>query len=201
MQPRDHLAAARRWAKFPATVLFVTGVLWLLLTYFRINWAEIGETTETGIGALYVFTDMVVIPLGSLVIGVCVMFLQRWALWGTGVILAVPLVQSTLNMAQRVDHKFDTYHLTRDVQDFGAGIMTAIEILGIWVIYAVVVYHLRKALYWHGKARQWVRKPLTEPTPADHVDKPVPPRGAVARTDEDGDVCLLMPDFYEEEGE
>ena len=33
MHPGDQLAAARRWAKFPATVLFATGLLWVLVIF------------------------------------------------------------------------------------------------------------------------------------------------------------------------
>jgi len=125
-----------------------------------------------------------------------VMFLQRWALWGTIAILAPPLVQSTLTMASRVDYKFTAYHTSQDVTDFGAGIMTAIQILAVWVIYGIVLFHVKKALDWHSRARQWVRRPSTE---ADRPAGDPVRRGRPEGEGEDPGVCLLMPDFSEED--
>lgn len=196
MQPRDHLSAARRWAKFPATILFVMGVVWLLQKYFEFNWETIGEVTDTGVGALWVFTDMMVIPLGSLVIGVCVLFLQRWSLWAAGVFPLLPLFRATIDLFVRISNKFNAYNSTGDTADFGNGVMTAIEVLAIWVLYLLILFHLRKALYWHRQAKQWVRTPVGSGRDAA---EPVRPVSEGNEQPEPDDVCLLMPDFSEDD--
>ena len=88
MTARDYRTEARRWVKFPATVLFATGVLWLMHRYFHFDMAAIGEQTKTGIGALSVIVNFLVIPLGCVIVALGLLFLLRWSLW-LGMILPV----------------------------------------------------------------------------------------------------------------
>jgi len=194
MQPRDYHSAARRWAKFPAAILFILAVVWLIQNYFELNWAEIGSQTRTGLGSVMVFLHLVVIPLGSILIGVCVMFLQRWALWGAGVIALYPLMVKTFDLAARIDAKFTLYRQGGEFSEFGGGIMTALELLMIWALYGIVLYHLRKALYWHAQARQWIKRPSSHPVAKGQEPRVSQASNRSATDGEDSDVCLLLPD-------
>ncbi len=42
MVPSSLLTEARRWVKFPATVLLATALLWLMHSYFNLDPAAIG---------------------------------------------------------------------------------------------------------------------------------------------------------------
>ena len=159
MQPRDYHSAARRWAKYPAAILFILAVVWLLNNYFEMNVPELGQQTETGLGILQAVTYLLVIPLGSILIGVCVMFLQRWALWGAGIIVLVPLAVKSIDIIVRISNKFATYRATGASSEYGGAIMWAFGLLAIWALYGIMVYHLQKALFWHAKARQWIKRP------------------------------------------
>lgn len=195
MQPRDLRAAARRWAKFPATILFVLGVLWLLEQLFALNVAALGQQTETGLGVAQAVIDLLVIPLGSMVIGVCVLFLQRWALWGAGILPLLPLLIKTVELSGRAQAKFAAYRTGQGTAGYGDAIMTMLLILALWALYALMVYHLGKALHWYGQARQWMRRPAAvlrggaEQQPSD-----------LAEGEGEGEsVCLLMPDTEEDQ--
>ncbi|MBN2080676.1 hypothetical protein JW859_00575 [bacterium] len=199
MQPRDYHSAARRWAKFPAAILFILAVVWLIQNFFELNWAEIGAQTRTGLGSVLVFLHLVVIPLGSILIGVCVMFLQRWALWGAGVIALYPLMVKTFDLAARIDAKFTLYRQGGEISEFGGGIMTALELVAIWALYGIVLYHLYKALYWHARARQWVKRPTARPAAKGQVSGGGQPRSRPIAEVDEGDVCLLLPNTQEEQ--
>lgn len=195
MQPRDLRAAARRWAKFPATILFVLGVLWLLDQLFELNVAALGQQTETGLGVAQAVIDLLVIPLGSMVIGVCVLFLQRWALWGAGILPLLPLLIKTVELSGRAQAKFAAYRGGQGTAGYGDAIMTVLLILALWALYGLIVYHLRKALYWHGQGRQWLRRRSAAAQgngQAHQVD-------AAAIGDDGSEVCLLMPDTEEDQ--
>jgi hypothetical protein len=196
MQSRDYHSAARRWAKYPAAILFILAVVWLLNNYFELNVPELGQQTETGLGILLAITYLLIIPLGSILIGVCVMFLQRWALWGAGIIVLVPLAVKSVDIIIRINNKFAGYRATGDSSEYGGAIMWAFGFLAMWALYGIMVYHLRKALYWHAKARQWVKRPVTTETVA--ATKATPPADANAGQESQGEVCLLMPDTESE---
>jgi hypothetical protein len=197
MQPREQLLQAKRWAKFPATVLFAVAVLWLLQNYFELDWEAIGEQTETGVGIALVLANLMLIPIGSLVIGVCALFTQRWSLWAAGIILLGPLVMASIRQIDRVDRKFADYNLSGSTAEYGQAVMTLLLIIALWAVYLLVVYHLRKALYWHSQARQWTHRPLAVETGPEE-----PRHGAAAGDTAAGEesVCLLMPDAEGEEG-
>ncbi len=191
MQPRDHMASARRWAKFPATVLIVVAVLWLLNIYSKLDLSAIGQLTETGIGIFLALINLLLIPIGNVVIAICVLFVQRWALWAAGVFLLYPLVVETLDKVARIEKKFAAYRLDGSTHEYGGAVMTIFSVLLIWALFLLVLFHLRKALHWHAQARQWVRHPATarkgQPAPvADHAAAPA--------TEGDDEVCYMMPD-------
>jgi uncharacterized membrane protein len=155
----DHLAAARRWVKFPATIMFATGLLWLLESYFQLDWDALGQQTETGIGAVGAFVDMVVIPLGSIAIGLGLMYLQRWALIGGAVLPLLPLLSLSVEKGVRVESKFAEFRASGEAGYFGDGVMTAITVLVLWALYIVILIYLYKAHKILGGAEQWLRRP------------------------------------------
>lgn len=199
MQPRDYHAAARRWAKYPAAILFALGVVWLLNNYFELDWASIGEQTETifprpgyGGGIAIVFANLLLIPLGSMIIGVCVMFLQRWALWGAGIIATIPLAVKSADIIVRIDDKFAAYRATGSSSEYGGAIMWALALLAAWTLYGIMIYHLRKALYWHARARQWVKRPSGS-HPAQTATRSAVQNGDKG-PEEEQEICYIMPD-------
>lgn len=194
MQPRDLKAAARRWAKFPATILFVLGVLWLLEQLFELNVAALGQQTETGLGVARAISDLLIIPLGSMIIGVCALFLQRWALWGAAILPLLPLLIKTAEHTGRAQAKFAAYRAGQGTADYGDAVMIMLLVLALWAVYALMVYHLRKALYWNAQARQWLRRRAVA-VPGDEGAQ------QLAATEPDGgdEVCLLMPDTEEDQ--
>lgn len=192
MQPRDYHSAARRWAKYPAAILFILAVVWLINNYFEWNFSELGQDTEKGLGILLAFTYLLVIPLGSILIGVCVMFLQRWALWGAGIIALVPLVVKTIDVIDRIEEKFAVYRITGSSSEYGGAIMWALGLLAMWALYGIMIYHLHKALYWQAKARQWIKRPATNAKADRRQAAPV--ADVPAEPEADPEVCLLMPD-------
>jgi len=191
MQPRDHLAAARRWAKFPATVLIIVAVLWLLDTYSKLDLSAIGQQTETGIGIFLVLVNLLLIPIGNVVIAICALFVQRWSLWAGGVFLLYPLLVGTADKIARIDAKFAAYRLDGSTKEYVGGVMTIVTVLLIWALYLLVLFHLRKALYWHAGARQWVRHPAAA---RKGQQAPVADHAVAPATGVDDEVCYMMPD-------
>ena len=159
MHPNDHLVAARRWAKFPATVLFATGLLWLLKSYFQLNIETIGEKAETGIGAIGVFADMVIIPLGSMVVALGLLYLQRWAML-TGLFLPLlPLLILTYEKALRINAKFTEFRISGEAAQFEGGVMTALLVVALWAVYVMMILYLLKALKIMDSDREWLKRP------------------------------------------
>lgn len=199
MQQRSYTTEARRWAKFPAVLLMALAIFWLLQKYFEIvpNWAAIEERTETAIGAVYVFTDLVVIPLGSLVAGILLLFLKRGAVFAGMLIPLWPLASVTVQLAERINTKFALHNQTQVVAHFRDGLMSTLELLLLWAVYVLLLHHFRKTLYWLGRSRPWRRQPARDdsgdPEPKI-ISRDTPPEDV-----EDGDVCLLMPDVTDEQ--
>ena len=157
MQSRDYHSAARRWAKYPAAILFILAVVWLLNNYFELSVPELGQQTETGLGILQAITYLLIIPLGSILIGVCVMFLQRWGQSQHCFFPLGPLVVKSVDIIIRINSKFAEYRATGASSEYGGAIMWAFGFLAMWALYGIMVYHLRNPLSWHARARQWLK--------------------------------------------
>jgi hypothetical protein len=199
MKQRDHLQEARRWMKFPATVLIATGILWLLHSYFSLNWSDIGQLTETGIGAVAVFINLVVIPLGSVVAGVGLLLVQRWAMWAACCLPVPPLVVLTMDKVDRIAVKLKEFRGSGEVSSFGDGIMTAILLLALWAVYFLILGYLLKAWREMEVAREWLKLPSRQDRGFAASSKQ-PPDPASAEDEPDAeDVCLLMPDSIDDE--
>jgi len=189
MIPLEIQFSAKRWVKFPATVLFATGVLWLMQSYFELDWESIKQQTETGLGSLAVITDLVIIPLGSIAVGVGLFFLQRWAIWLGFVLPVLPLLVVTIEKLGRIEQKFAEYRLSEGgVSSFGGGVMTAILVLALWGIYVVIVIYLAKTIRILDSGRAWLKRPVKDGSSLDER----PPREDVLP--EFGEVCQLFPE-------
>ena len=150
---------ARRWAKFPATLFFSNLFLWLLETMFNFNMEQVGQQSETGVGALGLFIDFAVIPLGSVVIALGMLFVQRWALMLGPLLGLYPLVSLSISKAARIQTKFAEYRSGGLEASFGDGVMTALLLLALWAIFGVMLIHLRKSLAALNKSREWFARP------------------------------------------
>ncbi len=198
MQPRDHLTEARRWAKFPATVLLVTGLLWLLQSYFALLVPEaqirIGQETKTFAGAAYVFASLVIVPLGSVAVGLGLLFVQRWAVWGSFVLPALALVIVTIEKAAAIGRKFAEYRHGGAVSSFGGGVMTALLLLALWVVFLIVVLYLLKTLRQLDLAYGYARR---RAGPAGQLGDSRA-TGAGGTTSDEDDLCLYMPETQDD---
>jgi len=190
MLERDHLSEARRWAKFPATLILISGILWLLQRYFELDWPAIGEQTRTGLGSAAVFVDLVAIPLGSMVTGVGLLFIQRWAIWMAFFLPLMPLLMLGLEKWIKICDKFSTFHRGGDASSFGAGVMGSILVLGLAVVYFLLVIYLIKCLKHINSAASYSRGKAvsTDSEEYQNITRPS------VDTTEDQDVCLLLPD-------
>jgi hypothetical protein len=189
----DHLAAARRWVKFPATILFATGVLWLLQIIFNSDWEAIRNYWSTGAGALLVLVYMLVIPLGSVAIALGLLFLQRWALWGGAILPVVPLVLVTIDKFYRIKDKFADFRDSGNSQALGDGVMTSVLVLALWAVYALILVYLYKANKILGGAEQWLKRPVRDAT-AGAARDPAAGRTAGDFEAAEGDYCQLFPE-------
>jgi hypothetical protein len=198
MPSSDQRTEARRWVKFPATVLFATGILWLLDTYFSSfegGFGPVGQRAETLFGVLYILLIYVVIPLGSVAVGLGMLSLHRWAL-STGFIMPlVPLLIVTVDKVQRIAGKFTEYHASGSVRSFGGGVMTALLLVALWAAYGLVVLYIVKSWRLLSAAREWLRLPAG----AGAAQAGVQPVTSDPAKAEGGDFCLLMPEGETEE--
>lgn len=198
MQPRDHLTEARRWAKFPATVLLATGLLWLLQSYFALLVPDardqIGQETETFVGALYIFSSLVIVPLGSVAVGLGLLFVQRWALWGGFVLPALALVIVTVEKAAVIGRKFAEFRQAGAVSSFGGGVMTALLVLALWAVYVLIVLYLLKTLHQLNLAYGYANR---RTAPAGQLGGKST-AGNASAADDDEDLCLYMPETQDD---
>ncbi len=191
MASPDHLAAARRWVKFPATILFGTGILWLLQIIFNSDWERIRDFWSTGAGAILVLVYMLVIPLGSVAVALGLLFLQRWAMWGAAILPTVPLVLVTIDKLHRIRDKFTAFHDSGNTNALGDGVMTSVLVLALWAVYVLILVYLYKAYRILGGAEQWLSRPVRDETVAR---EPVERTAGGAEDVGLGEYCQLFPE-------
>ncbi len=197
MVPSSLQTEARRWVKFPATVLLATALLWLLHSYFNLDLARIGQRSESVVGALFVFCDLVLIPLGSVAVALGLLTLHRWALLLGYVMPLLPLILVTIDKAHRVALKFAEYRATGEISSFGGGVMTALLIAALWAVYVLTVLYILKSWQMLHQARQWLNHPARDAGMGHAGD--TQRLGQGDHPVEDGDYCLLMPENNQEE--
>jgi hypothetical protein len=202
MAERSSQDEARRWAKFPATVMFATGFLWLINSYAELDWDNVSQTSETFVGAARVFIDMVAIPLGSVAVGFGLLFLQRWAIW-VGLFLPIwPLVVVSAEKLQRMGMKFSQARTGGGPPEFGDAVMTALLVLSLWAVYVLVVLYLLKTRRLLEQAQSWLRDGRSpRGRAAASLTQSWAQSGASAGMagDEVDEFCLLIPDVADED--
>jgi hypothetical protein len=195
MAPSSLYTEARRWVKFPATVLLATALLWLLRNFFEYDQAAIGQRTESVIGAIFVFCELVLIPLGSVAVAVGMLWLQRWALQLGYVMPLLPLIVVTLEQAHRVALKFAEWRASGEFSSFGGGVMTTLEVAALWAVYGLIALYIYKSAHLLGQAQQWLRAPGSALAGKSSAPKPL----FGCECPEEMDCCQLMPDSNPEE--
>lgn len=158
VETQGYTTEARRWAKFPATLLFATGFLWLLESLFHFNQESVGQQSETVVGALGVFINYT-IPLGCVVTALGMLFLQRWALMLGPLFSLYPLVSLSINKIARIQVKFAEYRSGGADDSFGDGVMTSLLLLALWAIFGLMVLYVLKSLCILRKSQQWLSQP------------------------------------------
>jgi hypothetical protein len=196
MVTRSTRDEARRWAKFPATVLFATGFLWLLHSIFNLDMGSRSQQLESVVGILAALLDLIFIPLGGVAIGLGMLFLQRWALWLGFIFPVFPLVILTGEKWQRMGQKFSEWR-GGDLSAMEGGVMTGLLVLALWGVFALMVYYLRKALRLLDKAEGWMR--ASAASSSDNAAAMGPAwgqarAGVAMSSPDDSDVCMLIPD-------
>lgn len=160
MTAHTQLDEVRRWAKFPATLLFVTCLLWLLAVLPRVaaDWDRtVAQPAETFIGAILVFLQLVLVPIASPLAAIGMLFVQRSAFFLGACLPFIPLLTISFEKAARISGKFREYRELHSISSFGDGVLDAVILLGLWLIAIVHVLYIRRALGELAKAEQWAR--------------------------------------------
>lgn len=195
MLVRDHKSEAQRWAKFPATILFLTGFVWMINSFFEFDQIAFYDQTKTGLGSLLVLLNLILVPMACFLAGLGILYIKRWAVWLAGITPLIPFVQVLVDKLARIDAKFGAYRSGGTMNDFQSGVMTSLAILCLAGIYFMIVLHLHRTLKHIFLSEQWVRGNLLPETGSSrHIS--VEDSGSDI---EAGDFCMLMPDIEADE--
>lgn len=183
---------ARRWAKFPATVLFALSVVWLLRSFFELGQNEAGfqNLTHTGVGILNVVLDLLVIPVGGAVIGIYLLLRKRWAAPVAALLPLKPLAVITLRKLADVRANFHDYNEAASMTKLYEGLVDLLVLAAFWALFALMLAYLWKV---------WTllrERPRWNVAAGGAVESAV---GAPAPATTDGDVCFLLPETEDAE--
>ena len=195
MLVRDHKREALRWAKFPATILFVTGFVWLLNSFFEFDQGALYNQTKTGLGAFMVLLNLVFVPMACFLGGLGILYVKRWAIWLSGITPLIPWVQVLIDKFSRIDQKFSAYRNGGTMDDFQSGVMTALAVIAVTGIYVMVIVHLRRSYRHLFMSEQWIRGNLLPETKGRRNLSIETAKSDV----EAGDFCMMMPDMDADE--
>lgn len=201
----EALSQARRWAKFPATVLFALCVLWLVRCYMfeGSRLGEIKNQIETGLGAATVFFSYFVLPLGSAIAGIGLLTLHRWAYPLAALLPVYPMLDMSASKIARIGGKFHAFHESAalaggpDTSKLGDGLIDCLLLIGAWAAFLLMLYYLWRSLSYLAPAKS--RHPLPmpaglAPSATAPAGTPSIPPGAQPMLDDEGDVCFLLPE-------
>ncbi len=192
---RDHKREAQRWAKFPATILFVTGFVWMLNSFFEFDTGALYNQTKTGLGSFLVLLNLVLVPMACFLAGLGILYVKRWAIWLAGITPLVPYVQVLIDKFTRIDQKFGAYRNGGSMADFQSGVMTALAVLCLTGIYIMIVLHLKRTMKHLFMSEQWIRGNLLPDAQGNRTLS----IETAASDIEAGDFCMLMPDIESDE--
>jgi hypothetical protein len=178
---------ARRWAKFPATVLFVLSVLWLLRSFFDFgdNPSQFQELTHTGVGILRVVWDLLVIPVGGAVVGIYLLLKKRWAAPVAALLPLVPLLVTSARKFVDIGANFHDYNTRAEMNKLYEGLVDLIVALGFWVLYGLMLFYLYKVWELLKDPPRWG---LSGTGSSDTT------QAADGKAGDDGEVCFLLPE-------
>lgn len=182
-------AQARRWAKFPATLLFALSVIWLVRSLFGLDPGALGSGTKTGIGALVAVYVLGIIPLGSAVCGIGLLFLQAWAYVPAALLPLWPVIAVSADKVARIDRKFAQFHQDGQIASLGNGLIDVLVVGAIWTAYAIALFYLWKS--WRMRPAPW------RPGRAAAEGAGAGSAPGTAGAAEEGEVCLLLPEVDE----
>jgi hypothetical protein len=194
MRARTQLDEARRWAKFPATLLSITCLLWLIVVVSRVaqDWdGYVAQPSETLVGALGVLLKIPVVLFGCPLAAIGMLYVQRQALYVGAVLPFIPLT---------IAAKFHEYRSLGQIGSFGDAVLDAFILAGLWVICGLHVDSLRRAVRELNKAEQWSAKPVRDGAArsvvatAGVVTMPGPIGPGADAGDEGEDMCFLLPE-------
>ena len=180
---------ARRWAKFPAAILFVLSVLWLLRSFFDFgdNPSQFQELTHTGIGILRVVWDLLVIPVGGAVVGIYLLLKKRWAAPVAALLPLVPLLVTSARKFVDIGANFHDYNTSAQMNKLYEGLVDLLVVVGFWALYGMMLFYLYKV--W-----ELLKAPPKWGPPTATTGEAAAATSEEAAGNGDGDVCFLLPE-------
>ena len=191
MLVRDHKREALRWAKFPATILFLTGFVWMLNSFFEFDQGALYDQTKTGLGSFMVLLNLVFVPMACFLAGLGILYVKRWAVWLAAISPLVPFVQVLIDKFTRIDQKFGAYRNGGTMDDFQSGVMTTLAVLCLSGIYVMIIIHLKRTMKHIFMSEQWIRGNLL-PEAGERRQLSIETQKSEV---EAGDFCMMMPDM------
>ncbi len=179
---------ARRWAKFPATVLFALSVVWLLRSFFVHGQNESGfqNLTHTGAGILQVVWDLLAIPVGGAVVGIYLLLRKRWAAPVAALLPLEPLLIYSVGQLADVRGNFHEYNEQASMTKLYAGLVDLLVVVGFWALYALMLFYLWKVWTLLRERAKWNAAGIE----GEYIGSVATP----ASSNVDGDVCFLLPE-------
>jgi hypothetical protein len=190
--PASQYVQARRWVKYPATLLFALSLVWLATSLFNLDWAHAQAISETGVGIARLLMDFIIVPLGGAVVGVFLLSVKAWAIPVAALLPLEPLIVSSLSKLERISGKFTIFHDTQDASSLGAAVMDIFLLIALWSAYALMLGYLYKA--W-----RIVRSAAPRRAGASAAAATAGSRTAAGARPEEGETCMLLPEVGQSE--
>lgn len=175
--------------KFPATLLFALSVIWLVRMLFGLDPGALGSGTKTGIGALAAVYVLGIIPLGSAICGLGLLFLQPWAYLPAALLPLWPVMVVTADKIARIDRKFAQFHQDGQIASLGNGLIDGLVVLAIWTAYGIALSYLWKS--WKMRPAPWRPGRVNAGSGLEQTAQ------GAGNAAEAGEVCLLLPEVDE----
>ncbi|MCC7476954.1 hypothetical protein IT575_00730 [bacterium] len=205
----EQLAQARRWVKYPATILFALCVLWLVRCYMleSTDWSTIKNQIESLGGTIFVLFAYFGLPLGSAIAGIGLLTLHRWAYPLAALLPLYPMIEMTGAKITRIGAKFHEFHQSAsqaggpNTTKLGDGLIDCLLLLGAWAAIVLMGYYLWRSWQYlaPAKSRRHAAAATAGAQSAAAAGNPaMPGNGTAPLVEDDGDVCFLLPEVREE---
>jgi hypothetical protein len=177
---------ARRWAQFPAYVLFGLSLLWLVFSFFRyLGSEELRDQITYGSGVLLLVLDMLLIPVGGAVVGIYLLLRKRWAVIPAALLPLRILQDFGTDKLARTGKAFHLYNESGQLSDASNGVNHLLQLAAFLLIYGVMLVHLWRVWNLLRSRGRWSGAAATGDA------------GTVAASRgkaDEGDVCFLLPE-------